>query len=61
MAPKTQADISTIKSLCRAKLDTEVLLQVKNNWPEKLATVWDAEKKDWAVDDVLLKEIKASV
>jgi len=36
-----------------------MLAQVKSKWPEKLAIVWDAGRKEWAVDETLLKEIKS--
>jgi uncharacterized protein YjbI with pentapeptide repeats len=51
-------DLQFVASFYRAKLDTEVLYQVKLQWPEKLATVWDQSKKGWIVDKALLEQIK---
>jgi uncharacterized protein YjbI with pentapeptide repeats len=51
-------DLSTAKSFCKTKLDPKILSQIKENWPELLATVWDEEKKDWVIDYSLLVQIK---
>jgi hypothetical protein len=39
-------------------LDTNILFEIRTNWPEKLATIWDVTKKDWGIDDTLLGQIK---
>jgi hypothetical protein len=52
------ADLSKVKSFYKAKLDTKILSQIKAEWPEKLATIWDDTKKDWVIDDTLLEQVK---
>jgi hypothetical protein len=52
------ADFGKVKSFYKAKLDTKILFEIKAEWPEKLATIWDDIKKDWVVDDTLLEQIK---
>jgi uncharacterized protein YjbI with pentapeptide repeats len=51
-------DLQFVASFYRAKLDTEVLYQVKSQWPEKLATAWDQSKKGWVIDKALLEQIR---
>ena len=52
------ADLSKVQSFYRAKLDPDILSEIKANWPEKLATFWHATKKDWVIDTALLEQIK---
>jgi uncharacterized protein YjbI with pentapeptide repeats len=51
-------DLSKVKSLYLAKLDTNILSEIKTKWPEKLATGFDTTKKSWVIDDSLLEQIK---
>jgi len=53
-----EADLSKVKSFYKAKLDTNILSEIKTNWPEKLATIWDDAKKDWDIDSALLEQVK---
>jgi uncharacterized protein YjbI with pentapeptide repeats len=51
-------NLSKIKTFYEAKLDPNVLSEIKENWPEKLATIWDDTKKDWVIDTALLAQVK---
>jgi uncharacterized protein YjbI with pentapeptide repeats len=53
-----ETNLDEVKSFFKAKLDTEVLSRIKVDWPEKLATVWDATAKNWILDEALLEQIK---
>jgi uncharacterized protein YjbI with pentapeptide repeats len=51
-------NLGKVKTFYRAQLDPNVLSEIKDNWPEKLATVWDDTTKDWVIDMVLLAQVK---
>jgi hypothetical protein len=52
------ANFGNARSFYKAKLDTNILSEIKTKWPEKLATVWDDTKQDWVIDDTLLEQVK---
>jgi hypothetical protein len=41
-----------------AKLDPDILSEIKTNWPEKLATLLDGGLIDWVIDSALLERVK---
>jgi hypothetical protein len=41
-----------------AKLDPDILSEIKTNWPEKLATLLDGGLIDWVIDIALLERVK---
>jgi uncharacterized protein YjbI with pentapeptide repeats len=53
-----KTDISKVKSFYKAKLDPDILSEIKVTWPDKLATVWNDTKQDWVIDTALLEKIK---
>jgi len=53
-------DLSEVVSLYKTEFDTDLLSEIKTKCSEKLATIWDADKKAWVIDDTLLEQIKKS-
>jgi len=51
-------DLSKVTSFYKAQLDPGILSEIKTNWPEKLAMVWDAKKASLVIDTTLLVQIK---
>jgi hypothetical protein len=56
-----KTNIGKAASFYKAKLDPDVLSEIRTKWPKKLATLWDEAKEDWVVDDTLLAQIMKSV
>jgi len=52
------ADLGTVRSFYKVRLDSGILSKIKIKWPEKLATIWDDIKMDWVIDDTLLEQVK---
>jgi hypothetical protein len=52
------ARLGKVRTFYKTKLDTDILSEIKTEWPEKLATIWDDTKKDWVIDDTLLEQVK---
>ena len=53
-----QADLSKVGSLYEARLDSAMLSKVKTSFPEKLAAMWDNERKAWVINVTSLRQIK---
>lgn len=53
-----EADLSRVKSFCKTRLDPEILSQIRTNWPEKLATLWDDEAGEWVLNKIILEQVK---
>ena len=51
-------DLSKAKSFYKAKLDPNILSEIKTKWPEKLATLLDVRMMDWVIDAALLEQVK---
>ncbi len=52
------SDLSGVKSFYQAVLDPEILAEIREKWPEKLATVWDFTKFHFVIDDNILVQIR---
>jgi uncharacterized protein YjbI with pentapeptide repeats len=55
-----KTNLGRAASYYKARLDPDVLSEIRTKWPKKLATLWDEAKEDWVVDDTLLEQVMKS-